>query len=271
VEVLGGKLFTKISVSSYVFEADAVKSLATMKSANIVTATLVAKNMKGVIPSHYKRRFHCEGLNDGICNLMKVVKPDLAVIDTTFGKDMTSKSCFPVELLITSTDVLATDSVCARVMGYDPSEIEYLQKIGDADLGKIALSDIEIVGEKLEDHAARYPFSKPMNPMKIAEKSNGSIEEIQGNPCSVCLNELGTVMHLFQDRISDLKDLTILIGPNASSLKVGQDRRIIGFGNSVSKTKCKYHIAGCPPTDYRAAETGSLIDLLHNLLDENGV
>jgi uncharacterized protein (DUF362 family) len=268
VTVPEGKLFSKISVSQYVLDADAVISLATMKSANIVTATLAVKNMKGVIPSHYKRKFHCEGLNDGICDLMKVVKPDLAVIDCTFGKDVTTKSCFPVGLLIASTDVLAADSICARVMGYDPNEIEHLHQVSDAGLGKLNLNEIEIIGEKLEDHIACYPFSKPMDPIKIAEQSGGNIKIIQGNPCSVCLNELGTVMHLFQNRISELKDITILVGPNAASEKVDSKSRIIGFGNCVKQGSCTHHIAGCPPTDYREAQTGSLIDVFHSFLGD---
>jgi uncharacterized protein (DUF362 family) len=269
VDVPGGKLFHKLTVSKFVLDADAVISLATMKSANIVTATLAVKNMKGCIPSHYKRKFHCEGLNDGICDLMKVVKPDLAIIDCTFGKDMTSKCCFPVGLLIASTDVLAADSICARIMGYNPNEIEHFRQVSEAGLGKLDLSDIEVLGEKLEDHIARYPFSKPMDPIKIAKQSGGNLNIIQGNPCSVCLNELGTVLHLFQNRISELDDVTLLVGPNAvADTDDSDDSVVIGFGNCVSQGKCTHHIAGCPPTDYRAAETGSLIDVFQTILGD---
>jgi uncharacterized protein (DUF362 family) len=268
VPVPGGTLFSSLSVSRYVLEADAVISLATMKSANIVTATLAVKNMKGVIPSHYKRRFHCEGLNDGICDLMRVVKPDLAVIDATFGKDMTRKCCFPVGLLIASTDVLAADSICARVMGFNPSEIEHLRNVEEAGLGQLAIDGIELIGERLEDHAGCYPFSKPMDPLEVARKSGGNIEIIQGNPCSVCMNELGTVMHLFEDRIAELKDITILIGPNAARQPVRPGRTVIGYGNCAAADSCTFQIAGCPPTDYREAETGSLIDVFSSLLDQ---
>jgi uncharacterized protein (DUF362 family) len=267
VEVPNGRLFSSLVVSKHVVDADIIVSVATMKSANIVTATLGIKNMKGAIPSHYKRRFHCEGLNDGIADLMKVVRPDLTIIDATFGKDMTTSTCFPVGLLIASLDPLAADSVCARIMGFDPREIEHLRLVGEAGLGTMDEETIEIVGEQISAYAGMFPFSTPRDPIAIAEASGGTIELKQGNPCSVCMNELGTVLYLFQDRLSQLPETTILVGPHAAADgDVSSDRVSIGFGNCVQKKACQYRITGCPPTDYREAETGSLIDVFEGLL-----
>ena len=267
VKVKNGRLFEELEVSSYSVDTDIIVSVAAMKSANIVTATLAVKNMKGVIPSHYKRKFHCEGLNEGISDLMKVVKPDLAIIDGTMGRDMTQGCCFPVGLLIASEDVLAADAVCSRIMGYDPAGIEHLKLVAEDGLGVLDEDMIEVVGEKMIDHVGQYPFSMPMDPFEIAEKSGGKIEIVQGNPCCVCLNELGTVMHLFEDKLEKMEEVTILIGPKAGAGENTGGRTVIGYGNCVNKKECDYVVEGCPPTDYREAETGSLIDLLEALIE----
>ena len=164
------------------------------------------------------------GLNDGIADLMKVVKPDLAIIDGTMGRDMTKECCFPVGLLIVSQDPLAADAVCSRIMGFNPAEIEHLNLTALDGLGCLEEDQIQVVGESPENHTGRYPFSPPADPFTIAEKSGGRIEIIQGNPCCVCLNELGTVLHLFESRMHEMKDITILIGPKARPDKDQPDR-----------------------------------------------
>ena len=265
VKVNNGRLFDELEVSSYSINTDIIVSVAAMKSANIVTATLSVKNMKGVIPSNYKRKFHCEGLNEGISDLMKVVKPDLAIIDGTMGRDMTQSCCFPVGLLIVSEDALAADAVCSRIMGYDPVEIEHLRLVAEDGLGVLDEEKIEIIGEKLTDHMGLYPFSLPKDPFVIAGRSGGKINIVQGNPCCVCLNELGTVMHLFEDKIDRMGEVTILVGPRARIGESRSGRTVIAYGNCVNRKECDYVVEGCPPTDYREADTGSLIDVFNEL------
>jgi uncharacterized protein (DUF362 family) len=268
VKVPGDGFFSEIEVSRFAVEADLVVSAATMKSANIVAATLGLKNLKGLVPSAWKRKFHCEGLNQGIVDLNAAVRAGLVVIDGTIGKDWSERVCHPVGIIIASRDLVAADAVCATIMGFDPAEIEHIRLAKEAGLGEFDLKNIDILGEDIARWTGKFHFSPPKDPFKFAEKSAGRIEILQGSPCSVCLNELGQVLGQYEDRLEDFEDLTILIGPEADPSAVSDQRHRILFGSCLKKCADRgTFVHGCPPTDYEAAETGSLINVLDSILE----
>jgi len=268
VKVPGNGFFSEIEVSRIAQEADLVVSVAAMKSANITTVTLGLKNMKGLVRPSWKRRFHCEGLNQAIVDLNAAVKPGLSIIDATFGKDLSASPwvSYPVGLIVASGDIVAADSVCARVMGFDPEEIEHIRLAEERGLGVLDLENIEIRGEKLQEWAGRFPFSSPKNPFKLAEKSGGRIKIVQGNPCSVCLNNLGESLALHEDHLKAFEDVTVLVGPEVKPYI--SSGHIILFGKCLKKHKGKgIYVDGCPPHEYEPAKTGSLKKVLTEILE----
>jgi len=266
VKVPGDGFFPEIEVSKIVQEVDFLVGVAAMKSANITTVTLGLKNMKGLVRPSWKRKFHCEGLNQGIVDLNLAVKPAFTIIDATFGKDLSARVCYPVGLIIASKDPVAADAVCARIMGFDPEEVEHIRLAEKAGLGKLDPEDIEIRGEKIEKWVGKFPFSFPKDPFKLAEKTQGGIKIIQGNPCSICLNELGQSLALHEGNLKDFKDITILVGPEAKLDT--SSRYIILFGRCLKKYKDKgIYVHGCPPHEYEPAKTGSLRKVLTEILE----
>ncbi len=265
VKVPGNSFFSEIEISKFAREVKLIVNVAAMKSANITTVTLGLKNMKGLIKPSWKRKFHCEGLNQGIVDLNSVVRPGLTIIDGTFGKDMSARVCFPVGLIIASSDTVAADSVCARIMGFEPEKIEHLRLANEAGLGTFNLKEIEIKGEKFENWINKFPFSLPKDPFKLEEESEGGIKIIQGNPCCLCLNELGQSLFSHKDNLKMFKDVTILVGPGAKpSISSGHT---ILFGKCTEKYKDNgIYLKGCPPTEYEPAKTGSLKKVLTEIL-----
>lgn len=260
--------FSEIEVSRIAQEANLVVSVAAMKSANITTVTLGLKNMKGLVRPYWKRKFHCQGLNQGIVDLNTAVKPGLTIIDATFGKDLSARVCFPVGLIIASSDPVAADAVCARIMGFDPQKIEHIKLAKEAGLGVLDLENIELKGEEIKNWIGKFPFSCPKNPFKLVEESGGRIKIIQGNPCSVCLNELGQSLYLYKDHLKEFKDIQILIGPEAKPRVSSGD--IILFGRCLEKYKDEgIYINGCPPHEYKPAKTGSLKKVLAMILERD--
>jgi uncharacterized protein (DUF362 family) len=51
-------------------------------------------------------------------------------------------------VIITGKDPVAVDSVCARVMGFNPGSIAHIRKAAESGLGK---TEYEIVGETLPE------------------------------------------------------------------------------------------------------------------------
>lgn len=66
-------------------------------------------------------------------------------------------------LLVTSADMLAADMVGAAVLGYDASEVPYLVHAA-RDCGRpLDRSDVEVVGERIEDGARHHEYDFPYN------------------------------------------------------------------------------------------------------------
>lgn len=268
VKVPNSLLFPEIEVSALAMEADLLISAATLKSVNVTTVSLGIKNMKGVMPARWKRSFHCEGLNAGIVDLCKVARPGLTIIDATFGKDMVTKRCYPVGLLVVSKDPLAADSVGSRVMGFEPRSIDHLRIAKEEEIGELDLERIDIRGELLQDHMGLYPFSQPNDPFKLAATSGGKIEIVQGNPCSVCVNELGQALSQYTNYAKGKESVSILVGPKADAKTVPPNRRIVYFGNCLAKHQGDGDaISGCPPNEGLVGITDSIARVLDRIFD----
>jgi hypothetical protein len=223
--------------------------------------------MKGVLPVFMKRRFHCEGLNMGIVDLYKVVKPRLAIIDGTYAMDQVAKKEKPVGLLIASYDCVAADAICSKIMGFDPKRIDHLFLAERAGLGVVDESKIEVVGEALTGLIGKYTFSTPCNPFDLAKESAGGIEIIQGQPCSSCLNELGNELFEFKGKLNQFHRVKILVGPSAQ-IPDGENTMIF-YGNCLKKYRDQVNfINGCPPGLLKFTGVGSIQKILHDNLSE---
>ncbi|MFC1525572.1 DUF362 domain-containing protein [Candidatus Latescibacterota bacterium] len=266
VDVPDAGCFEAIEVSQFARDAGLVVSLARMKAVNICHVTLSLKNMKGVIAPAWKRRFHCDDLNQGIVDLNRVVRPRLAIVDAIRATDCNAGKTVPVGLLLAGNDCVAVDAVCTRIMGFDPYDVEHIALAEEAGLGTADPDRIEVLGESLEGVMGRHVFAPPANPFELAAQSGGGIRIVQGRPCSACLNELGGALAQFQDRLHEFKDVVVLVGPDAAPPD-GQDRRLL-VGNCLERRQEEgTYVAGCPPCLFPPAGTGSLTDALSNLLE----
>jgi len=63
--------------------------------------------------------------------------------------------------LIASSDIFSVDKVGAKVLGYDPLEVPYLVHAAQDFQRPIDLSDVEVVGEKIEAVASRHEYAFP--------------------------------------------------------------------------------------------------------------
>jgi len=265
VDVPDAGCFETMEVSQHACDAQLVVSLARMKAVNICHVTLSLKNMKGVITPAWKRRLHADGLNHGIVDLNRVVRPGLAIVDAIRGTDCNGSQLVPVELLIVGNDCVAVDALCTRIMGFDPYEVEHLALAEEAGLGTADLERIEVLGVPLEEVVGKHVFAPPANPFDLAARSGGGIRIVQGKPCSACLNELGDALRQFQDRLEDFRDVVVLVGPDARAPDDGGRQLLVGKCLERRQDEGTF-VAGCPPCQYPPAGTGSLTDALASLL-----
>ena len=155
---------THVRVAKTVIEADYRISPAVLKTHDCVIVTLSLKNMvMGSVLD--KRRMHqgFPAMNVNLYKVAKFVPVHLAVIDGWRGMEgngPVSGTAVDSRVALASTDFIAADAVAAKLMGFDPLEIGYLQyaggKYGFDPLGTADLSDIKLVGETIDIAQRRF-------------------------------------------------------------------------------------------------------------------
>lgn len=148
LEVPGGKIFPYLEVPKIYLETQMI-TVPVMKTHAKTQITGAIKNQWGCI-SKLRHNYHLV-LSEALAEINTVVKPALAVMDATIGLEGNGpKSGIPiiVDRILASSDIVAIDTLQAKMMGLDPSTIAHLNSCAARSLGTNQLDEIEIVGEK---------------------------------------------------------------------------------------------------------------------------
>ncbi|KAA3605065.1 MAG: DUF362 domain-containing protein [Planctomycetota bacterium] len=145
-----GLAFPELFHGTYVFH------LPTVKTHIYTTTTGAVKNSFGGLLN--TKRHYCHSWIHGVLADLVAVQKELhrgmfAVADGTLaGNGPGPRTMQPVEknLLIASADPVAMDAVAARLMGFDPWEIELFQECASRDLGAVDEKDIDLVGDEVD-------------------------------------------------------------------------------------------------------------------------
>ncbi len=158
-EVVGAKL----RLPRTVLDADFFVNLPKIKTEGHVLVTLSIKNLFGVIQRAKKKTLH-KRLNEVLPYLAKAVRNDLIVVDGVVAMEGNGPLIgTPRELgvVVAGMNPVSVDSMCARLMGFDPYEIKHLVRAQEMGVGEIDLDGIEVVGDdwKRFVHDFERPYS----------------------------------------------------------------------------------------------------------------
>ncbi|MHA1238011.1 MAG: DUF362 domain-containing protein [Candidatus Odinarchaeia archaeon] len=156
---VNGEALKKIKIPKLVLDSYVI-SAAKMKTHTETIVTLGLKNMFGCLPNKLKSRFHLKGINKVIVDVNRVVSPALTVIDGFIameGKGPVSGDPIKMNLIVAGRDPVATDSVCCRIMGFNPKDVYYIRRLAEIGLG--SMDNIKIVGESIS--SVYRPFKPP--------------------------------------------------------------------------------------------------------------
>lgn len=145
----------EVSLSRIVLEADIIISLPKFKTHGLTLLTGAIKNCYGFLPGAQKARLHkaagCrERFHEMIVDVFRLRVPDLFIVDAVVGMEgdgPASPDLRDIGLILASDNGVATDATIARLMGYDPGLLRFLQKAKEAGLGDYDSRTIDIVGE----------------------------------------------------------------------------------------------------------------------------
>ena len=127
---INGLYFKEIELSEIFNDYDYFISIPKLKTHSLAKITACLKNQFGCLPYKNKVVYH-KNLNDVIADANLIMKPNLCIVDgilsmsggvAIYGVPVKSN------LLITGKDPVSVDAICAKIFGYSPRNIGYIQK-----------------------------------------------------------------------------------------------------------------------------------------------
>jgi len=249
--------------------SDFVVNLPVLKTHAQAVVSLGIKNLKGMIDMNSRKECHSadpkKDLNYMIARLANKMPPGFILLDGIYtlergpgydGKGRRSN------ILVASSDILSADMVGAKILGYDPSEIPHLVHAA-RDRGRpLDLSDVEVVGETIEEVASHHEYDFAYNedgtlPLRMEQMGikGVSYPKYDLSICTYCSGLTGVILFAITQawKGKPWDDVEILTG-KAMKPTPGKKKTIL-----VGKCMCEANkdhpdiqemlpVKGCPPS-----------------------
>jgi len=167
-------------------------SVPRLKTHSMSHVTLGVKNQQGLLMPFDRMKDHNLHLGRRLVKILEKFRPDFTILEgltaTIYGhfpllRDL-EKSIIPTKVLVGGDDVVAVDTVGARIFGYDAREIDHLRIAAEKGLGCADLSRIEVLGD-LSRFRERHPYLPelqiPASIRRIHGRQMACIQGCRGN------------------------------------------------------------------------------------------
>jgi len=155
---LGGGV--ELAFNTDILNSDFIVNIPVMKTHAQTVVSLGIKNFKGMIDIRSRKKCHSadphKNLHYMISKLAHKMPPSFTILDGIYTNERGPSFDGKVRrsnILVASGDVLSADKVGATILGYPPSQVPHLVHAARDMHRSLDLSDVEIVGEKIEDVA----------------------------------------------------------------------------------------------------------------------
>jgi uncharacterized protein (DUF362 family) len=250
-----GGLLKTVRVSKEVLRADFFINAPVLKSHFASTLTCAMKNLKGTTTYDEKKRFHYLGLNKAFTELNAVLKPHLNVVDGLIameGDGPVAGTPVGLKILMAGTDSVAVDTVAARIMGIDPTEVLSLCLARGMGLGVGDEREIKVLGRSVEE--VRRPFIRACAPLEgDAEK----VRFLEGQACDACPNGLRIALERLKAAGVSLEKLPKLEISMGSEARLSRSSDCVPFPIGNCQRQYKHlpnYVPGCPPPAFLLAD-----------------
>jgi uncharacterized protein (DUF362 family)/Ni,Fe-hydrogenase III small subunit len=264
---LGGGI--TLNFNRDILESDFVVNLPVLKTHTQAVVSLGIKNLKGTIDIRSRKKCHSatpgQDLHHMVSKLFLPMPPMFTLLDGIYSLERgpnVDGQARRSNVLVASSNVLSADMAGARVLGIEPQEVPYLVHAARALKRPLDLSDVEIVGERLDDVASPHAWTFPYNeegslplPMEKWGIQGISYRQYDVTICTYCSGLTRVILMAIARawKGEPFDDVEILTG------KVMQARP--GHKNTILLGKCiceanknnpyiqhEIPIKGCPPS-----------------------
>jgi len=257
-----GRVHSHISIAREMAERDFLVFVPKLKTNVLSHAYSGALKLNiGTIDSKERVFHHHKDLHIKIVDLLEAANPDLIVTDgirMAYGGNQMTQHGADMGVIVVSTNAVAHDMVCARLLGLDPFKIEHIHEAMQRGYGPCTFDEIEILGD--------YPVEKGQEMCKGLDFGFYPVEEFKCNfdirsgvPYCIggCQGIFLDWLHMVKDRkpnrLKRFPKLTVLLGKVKEPIEA---KKVLLVGDcagasSLVKVKKIKRIKGCPPTHKR--------------------
>ncbi|MFX1503370.1 MAG: DUF362 domain-containing protein [Promethearchaeota archaeon] len=282
-----------VKFSSVALAADVVISLPALKTHSQAVVTLGFKNLKGLINQASRKKFHSadpeKDLHYNVAQLPNKLKKVITIIDGIYtlerGPAIDGKP-HRKDILVASSDILAADMVGSKLLGIEPSEVPHLVQAAKDRKRPMDLSDIEVIGEKIEDLASHHEWDFIYNeagdlplPFQRVGVKGLKYRKYDSSLCTYCSGINGTLLliikNAWQSRNGKPFDKVEFLNGKIQKPTPGMNKTILigqcqyNLNKDHPDIKEMIPIKGCPPSieDVRHAFSQIGIELPGSMLD----
>jgi uncharacterized protein (DUF362 family) len=281
----------KVNFNSDALAADVVIDIPVLKTHSQAVVTLGFKNLKGLINYASRKKFHSDDpvkdLHHNVAQLPNKLKKVLTIIDGIYtlerGPAIDGKA-HRKNILIASSDILSADMVGAKLLGIQPTDVPHLVQAAKDRKRPMDLSDVEIVGEKIDDLASHHEWDFIYNeagdlplPLERIGVKGLKYHKYDSTLCTYCSGINGTLLMIIKGAWQARKGEPF---DNVEFLNGKLQEPTPGMNKTVLIGQCQYNkhkdhsdikemipIRGCPPSvdDVRTAFSQIGIELRADL------
>lgn len=161
----------RIALPVEVLRSDFVVSMPKLKTHHWAAMTASMKNFFGVVPGAVygwpKNILHYRGINESILDLNATIRPQFTIVDAVVameGDGPIMGQPRQTGFVAMGSDLVAVDAACARIIGFDPAKIPYLQEASKF-LGHISPSRVDHRGEDPARYRTRFDVLPQFRPL----------------------------------------------------------------------------------------------------------
>ena len=260
----------ELKFNADIVNSDFVINLPVMKTHNQTFVSLGTKNLKGLLDIPSRKKCHSmdpeRDLHFYVARLADGLPPMFTLIDGIYtlekgpgfdGKMRRSN------LLVASSDLLSADLVGCRVLGHDPENVPHLVRAAGNRGRPVDLTDVEVVGEKIEDVASYHDFDFPYTvdeevsaPVQLAREGIKGVyyRKFDLSMCTYCSGINGLVLSAIRyawkgqpwDKVEILTGKAVKPTPGMNkTVLLGQC--MVQANKDNPDIKEKILVKGCPP------------------------
>jgi len=257
-----GKIHKSIRIARAVADRDFLIFAPKLKTNVLSNAYSGALKLNiGSIDSKERMYHHNMDLHKKMIDILEVSNPDLIVTDGirfAFGGNQMTQHGMDLGVLVISTNAVAHDMVCAKMLNLDPFKIDHILEAIERGYGPTSFDDIEIAGdlpiERVQQKTAGLDYGfYPVDEFKCNFKIISGTPYCTGGCQGITLDWL----HMVKDRkpktLKRFPKLTALVGKVTKKI---EDKTVLLIGDCAQASpnihaKRIVRIKGCPPTHKR--------------------